>query len=84
MAAARQPCPVDGCDGTRRRGDLACLSCWYRVPRPLRDAVWHHWRASQQAPDPGARAAALRAWLATAREAQAAAAASLAASRERA
>ncbi len=79
--AARRPCPVDGCDGTRSPRQLLCRSCWIRVPQPVRHDVWRHWFGRRYAPSAEERATAARAWLAAAREAEAAAAASLAKSR---
>jgi hypothetical protein len=39
----QHPCP--GRCGLRIRHDLyACSTCWYRLPKPLRDAVWHGYR----------------------------------------
>jgi hypothetical protein len=33
----------------RRRGQLLCRECWFRVPRPLRQAVNATWRAYESA-----------------------------------
>lgn len=45
-------CPALECK--RRVGDdmLMCRADWYRVPKPLRDAVWAAWRNGAGAGSP--------------------------------
>jgi hypothetical protein len=37
-------CPAPGCERGVDGDMLACSTDWYRVPKPLRDAVWRAWR----------------------------------------
>lgn len=41
----RTPCPVPGCGGSRRHGDLMCRDCWRQVPKKQQLAVHHTWKA---------------------------------------
>ena len=36
-------CPVKGCDGRKAPQELACRTCWRRLPRRLQNAVWTAW-----------------------------------------
>lgn len=36
-------CPVEGCDGQRRQGQLFCRACWFRLPVRLRREVSAAW-----------------------------------------
>ena len=38
-------CPGDGCTEQVPSNRLMCRADWYRVPKPLRDAVWNTWRS---------------------------------------
>lgn len=43
-AGDRHDCAVPVCDVQIDRARLMCPPDWYRVPKPLRDAVWRTWR----------------------------------------
>lgn len=45
-------CPRNGCTRQVPEHMLMCRSDWYRVPRPLRDAVWATWRNGAGAGSP--------------------------------
>lgn len=49
-------CPGD-CGAQVPKHQLACKPCWYRLPKPLRDAISSAWRHRQQ--NPAAHRAAL-------------------------
>lgn len=34
-------CPAPGCTQQVPQNKLACPRDWYRIPKPLRNAVWH-------------------------------------------
>jgi hypothetical protein len=36
-------CPADGCTKRVPADMLMCARDWYRVPRPLRAAIWRAW-----------------------------------------
>jgi hypothetical protein len=36
-------CPVQGCSGQRRQGQLVCRRHWHDLPRDQRGAVWDAW-----------------------------------------
>jgi hypothetical protein len=38
-------CPAPGCTRQVPRTQFACRTDWYRLPEPLRDAVWAGYRA---------------------------------------
>lgn len=38
-------CPAAGCRRQVSPDRLMCRPHWYRVPKPLRDAVWATWRS---------------------------------------
>lgn len=44
MTTARE-CPVAGCAHTREPSHVMCRTCWYTVPKELRDEVWRTYRA---------------------------------------
>lgn len=46
----KSACPVTGCDGIVREGELLCASCWRQVPKRQRDEVWHTWKAAKGGP----------------------------------
>ncbi len=37
-------CPVEGCADGKRPADLMCRRHWYKVPKHLRDTVYHFYR----------------------------------------
>jgi hypothetical protein len=39
------PCERPGCGATVADGMLCCRPCWFRIPKPLRSAVWSTWGA---------------------------------------
>lgn len=39
------PCPIPGCTGSTRPGQLLCLRHWRAVPSKLKNEVWTTWRA---------------------------------------
>ena len=45
MSAQLEPCPVHGCAGTKKRGQLMCRCCWFAIPVRLRRDVNRTWRA---------------------------------------
>ena len=45
-------CPRDGCTRQVPPHMLMCRADWYRVPKPLRDAVWAAWRNGAGAGSP--------------------------------
>lgn len=38
-------CPVDGCENERDPAHVMCKSCWFTVPKAIRDDVWRTFRA---------------------------------------
>lgn len=54
-------CPADGCDQCIPSNRLMCRADWYRVPKPIRDAVWNTWRSGAGAGTPEHAAAILAA-----------------------
>lgn len=38
-------CPCEGCENEREAGHAMCRSCWYLVPKAMRDEVWRTYRA---------------------------------------
>jgi hypothetical protein len=38
------------CDNERTRQQAFCRSCWFSLPKPLRDEIWHLYRH-----EPGSR-----------------------------
>lgn len=62
--SAEQPCPT-GCGRQHREGQLMCRTCWFEVPKELRNAVNSTWRKAKAS---DWDLAAVRAWKA-AREA---------------
>ncbi len=45
-------CPRDGCTRQVPAHMLMCRADWYRVPKPLRDAVWTAWHDGAGAGSP--------------------------------
>jgi hypothetical protein len=43
VAAPTHKCPRDGCERQVGQDQLACAQDWYKIPKPLRDAVWRAW-----------------------------------------
>jgi len=54
-------CPGDGCDQGIPYNRLMCRADWYRVPKPLRDAVWETWDSGRGAASAAHTAAILAA-----------------------
>ena len=52
-------CPAPACTDQVGPDMLMCLRCWYRVPKPLRRAVWIAWNRGAGAGTP-AHLAAMR------------------------
>jgi hypothetical protein len=50
-------CPGPGCAEEANSSMLMCPACWYRVPKPIRRAVWIAWRHGSGAGSPAHRAA---------------------------
>jgi len=50
-------CPAPGCEARVPPGMLTCRPDWYRVPKPLRSAVWRAYGTGQGAGTPAHRAA---------------------------
>jgi len=38
------PCPA-GCGRQKQSGLFACRTCWFRLPKDLRDPINHTWRS---------------------------------------
>lgn len=45
-------CPGPGCTADVPYEMLMCRSHWYRVPRPIRSAVWRTWQDGRGAGTP--------------------------------
>jgi hypothetical protein len=56
-AGGSHECPVRGCKIRVAADKLMCRADWYRVPRPMRDAVWATWRSGAGAGTPAHTAA---------------------------
>jgi hypothetical protein len=54
-------CPADGCTRRVPAHQLMCRTDWYRVPKPLRNAVYAAWRSGAGAGTPAHTAAILAA-----------------------
>jgi hypothetical protein len=54
-------CPGDGCTEQIPVNRLMCKDDWYRVPKPVRDAVWQTWDSGRGAGSQEHRAAILAA-----------------------
>jgi hypothetical protein len=50
-------CPADGCKRRVGTAMLMCRTDWFRVPKPLRNAVWAAWREGAGAGSPEHQAA---------------------------
>lgn len=50
-ADTTHPCPC-GCGQPIARHRLMCRNSWYKVPKPLRDAVWATWANGDGAGSP--------------------------------
>lgn len=61
----RRPCPVPGCNRTRRVDHVMCVQCWATVPREIRAHVWSTYRR----PGSSAHLVAIRAAIQAARAA---------------
>jgi hypothetical protein len=42
-------CPAPGCESDVPDDMLACRKDWYRIPKPLRTAIWRAWRQGEGA-----------------------------------
>lgn len=40
MTRRDRECPTPGCDGTHARHELTCPTCWFAVPKQMRDRVY--------------------------------------------
>lgn len=40
-------CPGNGCGKAIGAEMVACKSCWFKVPKPLRDRIWALYRREQ-------------------------------------
>ena len=40
----RHTCDAPGCSAERKPKQLMCRPCWFRTPKPLRDAISVSWR----------------------------------------
>jgi hypothetical protein len=40
MSPDRHPCPITGCNGTRKHSQLMCRDCWALVPPGLQRTIW--------------------------------------------
>ncbi|MGH3220026.1 MAG: hypothetical protein ACRDPY_15200 [Streptosporangiaceae bacterium] len=61
MADDKHQCPRNGCTRRVRHGMLMCRQDWYKVPGPLRGAVWNAWQNGLGAGTPAHRAAVMAA-----------------------
>jgi hypothetical protein len=50
-------CPGPECTQQVDSSMLMCSSCWYRVPKPIRTAVWRTWKRGAGSGTPAHRAA---------------------------
>jgi len=50
-------CPGPGCEAEVDASQLMCPGCWYRVPKPVRRAVYVAWSRGAGAGTPAHRAA---------------------------
>lgn len=56
-------CPIPGCVGSTRAGQLLCRTHWSAVPTELKGRVWTTWRAFTKAKDHEAALAARQPYL---------------------
>lgn len=49
------PCRTAGCKNLRGTAKLVCMTCWWRIPQPLRVEVGESWREYVRRPTPAAR-----------------------------
>lgn len=47
LRGGRHKCPVDQCQQVCPHHILMCKPHWYKVPKNVRDAVWHFWAHGQ-------------------------------------
>lgn len=50
MVATLVSCPNPKCRRKIPRSLLACKSCWFSLPKALRDKVWRHYQPKQEEP----------------------------------
>jgi len=43
-------CPIPGCEGVRRAGQVLCKRHWYQVPEELRAEIWRLYHAEPGSP----------------------------------